>query len=89
MASALRGRPRRSDAAAAMPPDLVRALAWLRGHLHEPVRLAALADIAGIAPRTLETHFRQFLGTTPLGWVRQMRLARARRALVESKGASA
>jgi AraC-like DNA-binding protein len=73
-------------AAAALPRDLVRALDWLRGHLHEPVRLEALAEIAGAAPRTLETHFRQFLGTTPLGWVRQMRLLRARQALLDSAG---
>jgi AraC-like DNA-binding protein len=66
-----------------LPRDLVRALAWLRGHLHEPVRLEPLAHIAGVAPRTLETHFREFLGTTPLGWVRQARLVRARQALLD------
>ena len=84
-ARALRGRApgRCHDGDAA---DLARTLAWLREHLHEPVRLATLANVSGMAPRTLETHFRQFLGTTPLGWVRQMRLARARRALVESRG---
>ena len=86
MDRALRGRGRQGDVTAEMPPDLVRTLAWLREHLHEPVRIATLADVSGMAPRTLETHFRQFLGTTPLGWVRQMRLARARRALVESRG---
>ncbi len=74
------------ELAAALPRDLVRALAWLRGHPQEPVRLDALAEIAGVAPRTLESHFRRFLGTTPLGWARRLRLARARRALVESGG---
>jgi len=67
---------------AALPGDLVRALGWLRAHLHERVQLDHLANVAGIAPRTLETHFRQFLGTTPLGWVRQARLTEARRALL-------
>lgn len=67
---------------AALPRDLVRALVWLRAHLHERVQLDHLASAAGTASRTLETHFRQFLGTTPLGWVRQARLTEARRALL-------
>jgi AraC-like DNA-binding protein len=64
-----------------LPADLVRALGWLRAHLSEPIDLARLADVAGVRPRTLETHFKIFLRTTPLGWVRRMRLANARREL--------
>src|SRR6185437_16028060 len=71
------------------PADLVRALRWLRGHLSEPVRLERLADIGGVRPRTLETHFKMVLRTTPLGWARQMRLRRARQQLLQSgQGAS-
>ena len=66
---------------AALPGDLVRALDWLRSHLAEPVDLELLASVAGVRPRTLESHFRTFLGTTPLGWLRQTRFANARRAL--------
>ena len=73
---------------AVLPGDLVRALAWLRRRLDEPVRLDALAEAAGVPPRTLETHFRTFLGTTPLGWVRKMRLRNARQSLLESDGAT-
>ena len=62
----------------ALPADLVRALGWLRGHLSEPIQLERLAQISGVRPRTLKTHFKMFLGTPPLGWVRRMRLARAR-----------
>jgi AraC-like DNA-binding protein len=71
-----------------LPRDLVRALAWLRGHLHDAVRLESLARVAGVAPRTLETHFKEFLGTTPLGWVRQTRLVHARRALLDPMGSA-
>jgi len=67
-----------------LPADLVRALGWLRGHLSEPVQLDRLAQIARVRPRTLETHFKMFLRTTPLGWVRRMRLARARRELLRA-----
>lgn len=75
-----------SEAAPALPRDVVRVLDWTRGHLDEPVRLDTLARIASVPPRTLETHFMRFLGTTPLGWVRQARLARARRALLAADG---
>jgi AraC-like DNA-binding protein len=68
-----------------LPADLVRALAWLRSHLAEPIDLERLAWAAGVRPRTLETHFRAFLGTTPLGWVRRARLARARRDLERAR----
>jgi AraC-like DNA-binding protein len=68
----------------ALPSDLLRALKWLRAHLSEPIKLEQLGQIAGARPRTLETHFKLFLGTTPLGWVRRMRLARARQDLLRS-----
>ena len=67
-----------------LPGDLVRALDWLRTHLSEPVDLARLADITGVRPRTLETHFRTFLRTTPLGWVRRVRLTRVRQQLLHA-----
>ena len=65
-----------------LPADLARALRWLRAHLSEPIELERLAQIAGVRPRTLEDHFKQFLATTPLGWVRRTRLANARQALL-------
>lgn len=70
----------------ALPADVVRALGWLRSHLSEPIQLERLAEIGGVRPRTLETHFRMFLGTTPLGWVRRMRLTRARQELFHLGG---
>jgi len=79
-----RARPDGEESSRPLPADLVRALRWLRGHLSEPVRLERLADIGGVRPRTLETHFKMFLRTTPLGWVRQMRLRRARQQLLQS-----
>src|SRR5512133_160475 len=71
---------------AALPRDLARVLEWSRAHLKEPLDLRSLARIAGVPPRTLESHFARFLGTTPLAWLRDERLAHARRTLVESDG---
>ena len=67
-----------------LPGGLVRALDWLRGHLHGAVQLDVLAQVAGVRPRTLETHFKLYLGTTPLGYARRMRLAHARQQLLNA-----
>lgn len=73
----------------ALPGDLVRVLEWSRLHAREPAGLEDLARIAAVPPRTLETHFRQFLGTTPLAWLRDARLTRARDALLAAGGRAA
>ena len=79
---------RSPEAVQALPGDLVRALRWLKGHLDEPVRLEGLAAVAGVRPRTLETHFKLYLGTTPLSWVRRTRLALARQQLLRADGST-
>jgi AraC-like DNA-binding protein len=82
MARSEAGQAGGPERAVALPRDLVKALAWARAHLDGPITLDQLAERAGVAPRTLEVHFRQFLGATPLGWVRAARLDRARSALL-------
>jgi len=62
----------------------MRVLDWLRRNPDCEVRLEPLSTVAGVQPRTLETHFKQFLGVTPLGWIRNSRLARARHALLNA-----
>jgi AraC-like DNA-binding protein len=69
-----------------LPGDLVRVRRWLQVNAHEPVRLRDLAAVAGVKQRTLEAHCRDYLGTTPIGWVRNVRLARARQALLDTTG---
>lgn len=71
----------------AMPGDVVRAIKWIDAHLSEPLRIDTLADVAGVPARTLEAHFRQYVGMTPLGYLRQMRLAFAREQFLNSDGA--
>src|SRR5215468_11330079 len=65
--SAYRGDP---PSRPPLPADLMRVLDWLRRNPDCEVRLEPLSIVAGVRPRTLETHFKQFLGVTPLGWVR-------------------
>ena len=66
----------------ALPASVAHSLRWLNERLDESIQLEVLAAVAGVRPRTLEAHFKTYLGTTPLGWVRQMRLARARQQLL-------
>lgn len=68
-----------------LPAALARAIDWLRTNLDSPVTLDTVAAAAGVRPRTLEAHFREHLGTSPLGWLREARLARARRELLAAK----
>ncbi|HJU19737.1 MAG TPA: helix-turn-helix domain-containing protein, partial [Stellaceae bacterium] len=81
-----RGDDLEPEARRALPISLVRALDWLDSRLDEPIQLDALAAVAGVRPRTLEAHFKLYLGTTPLGWVRRTRLARARQQLLAAGG---
>jgi len=77
--------PLASGARPDLPPGLRHALEWLKLRLDKPIALDDLAAAAGTRPRTLEAQFKLHLGTTPMGWVRKTRLARARQQLLASK----
>ncbi|CAB3748390.1 AraC family transcriptional regulator [Burkholderia sp. MSh2] len=64
-----------------LPAHVRRACAHVDAHLGEPLSLTALADVAGVAPRTLQHAFRAFLHTTPAAYVRERRLAAVHAAL--------
>lgn len=55
-----------------------RARQWLEEHLSEPYNLGALADVAATSPRTLLRHFVAEHQCTPMAYLRQLRVARAR-----------
>ena len=64
-----------------LPAHVRRACAHVDAHLGEPLALATLAAVAGVAPRTLQHAFRAFLHTTPAAYVRERRLAAVHAAL--------
>jgi len=80
--------PNRPGTRPALPASLAEALRWLETRLDEPVQLETLAAAAGVRPRTLEAQFKLHLGTTPLGWLRRLRLARARQQLLAGGAAA-
>jgi transcriptional regulator GlxA family with amidase domain len=57
--------------------SLLPLLEWLEAHVHEDIPLAAIAKRAKMSVRSLNRHFREQTGTTPLQWVIRARVRRA------------
>lgn len=76
-------RPGNADAS-----TVRRATAFIDDHAGEPIGLAEIADAARIGPRSLQEAFRRHLDTTPIGYLRQVRLARAHRDLLAADPAT-
>jgi AraC-like DNA-binding protein len=54
------------------------AIRWIRRHHNEPVRVADLADLAGMSASTFHRHFRAATSMTPIQFQKQIRLQEAR-----------
>lgn len=65
----------------AQPSGLAPVLDWAVRHLDEPLTIGDLAERAGMSVRTFGRHFATLVGATPLAWLNQQRLARARELL--------
>ncbi len=75
--------PPTPPAAAATPPSVVAALAYIHAHFELPLRLDELAAEAGLSPWRLCTVFRHATGTPPQRYIRALRVRHAR-ALLDS-----
>lgn len=60
---------------------LPEVLTWARQHLHEPLSLDALAEVAHMSRRTFTRRFREATGTTFIKWLNAERVARAQQLL--------
>ncbi len=60
-----------------------KAIAWLRQHYRERLRVEDLAQIAGMGVSTLHRHFHQFTNMSPIQYQKQLRLHEARRLILE------
>jgi AraC-like DNA-binding protein len=65
-----------------------RVIAWIKGHYAEPLVIEELADLAGMSPSSLHTHFKAVTRMSPLQYRAQLRLQEARRLMV-AEGAEA
>jgi len=72
--------------AAPRPRHLRLAEAFIEAHLDQALTVEDIAAAAGISPRGLQLVFRQYRDTTPLGYWRDARLARAHGDLVAGRG---
>jgi TolB-like protein len=66
-----------------IPPDLKRAIDYIRGHLNGKMSIEGLVAHSGAPERTLRKHFRTFMAVSPLKCWRKLRLAAARACLLE------
>lgn len=87
----LRNLPHNYSAQVSREPD--GAAPWYVGrvadHIHahagRELGLAELARVAGVSPRTLQHGFRKHRGTTPLQFLKRVRLDLAREALLQAR----
>ena len=61
---------------------LSKAIAFVREHYSEPVTVQGLAKIAHLSVRAFERQFRQHFHTSPLQYVKQLRVRMACHALI-------
>ncbi|MFK3983842.1 AraC family transcriptional regulator [Micromonospora sp. NPDC050397] len=64
-----------------MPAALSRAAAYIDAHAAEPITLTDIADAAGVGARALQHAFARQHGTSPMDYLRRVRLERAHRQL--------
>ncbi|WP_018237113.1 AraC family transcriptional regulator [Ensifer sp. BR816] len=65
----------------AMPRNLKRAIEYMVANIAQPMGIAEIAGAAGTSVRALQAAFQQFKDTTPLNFLRQMRLEGVRKTL--------
>ncbi|WP_246562703.1 AraC family transcriptional regulator [Bradyrhizobium liaoningense] len=58
----------------APPRHVRRAVEYMRANLHLPLTIADVAGTVGVSSRSLQSGFRKIHGTTPVAYLRQIRL---------------
>ncbi len=68
---------------AAMPPQVVRAIQTMENHLHEPLKVEAIARKVGWSHEHLSRSFAKHTGRTPREMLLQLRIERACQLLMD------
>ncbi|TQM26495.1 helix-turn-helix transcriptional regulator [Nocardia bhagyanarayanae] len=74
--------PTSVDRRDAHPDTVRRAVAYIEAHAGEPISVADIAAGANVTIRAVQLAFRKHLDTTPMGYLRKVRLAGAHEQLV-------
>lgn len=64
------------------------AIAWIKDHYAEPLRIEALAKRVNMSPSTLHNHFRSVAGVSPIQYQKHIRLEAARQMLLAGTGSA-
>ncbi|WP_353173386.1 AraC family transcriptional regulator [Acinetobacter rudis] len=67
------------------PYFIKRTEAYIRENLHEPLNIELLAAQAGISVRTLFNGFKNYLGTTPMAYLKELRFEQAHLELINNE----
>jgi AraC-type transcriptional regulator N-terminus len=59
-----------------------RAIAWIRAHYHEPIRVGHLAELAHMRNAAFHRHFKAATAMSPIQYQKQIRLLEARQLLI-------
>ncbi|MEM7349651.1 MAG: helix-turn-helix domain-containing protein [Acidobacteriota bacterium] len=71
------GRYMASDHLSRRHPEVLRAEAWVRANIGQPLRVADLAAAVAVSPRTLARRCQESLGLSPLGFIQKLRIEHA------------
>ena len=69
------------ETTAAQPQTLRGAIEFIHGNAHRDIGLSDIAAALNVTPRSVQYMFRRHLATTPLEYLRRVRLDRAHRDL--------
>ncbi|MCQ4208953.1 helix-turn-helix transcriptional regulator [Streptomyces longispororuber] len=76
--------PTLPDTRDATPSTTARATVYIDEHAHTDIGLSDIAAAAQVTPRALQSAFRQHLDTTPMTYLRRVRLGHAHAALKDA-----
>ncbi|GAB3104718.1 helix-turn-helix transcriptional regulator [Aestuariicella hydrocarbonica] len=65
-----------------LPKHIRTVMCFLKSHTNEPICVDDLAHISGTSTRSLYLHFKNFLGMTPMEYVKELRMERVRNELL-------
>jgi AraC-like DNA-binding protein len=78
--------PKYSDRTDHHPALLRRAIGYIESNADNDIALSDIADAVHVSPRAVQYMFRRHLDTTPLQYLRQLRLHHAHQDLVAADG---
>lgn len=70
------------------PYFVKRTQEFIHEHLHEPLNIEVLAEYAGVSVRTLFAGFKNYLGTTPMAYLKELRYEQAHFELMHTENVS-